>query len=193
MAKPFQKVLKWVADKFSDNPANMLIITGCIGWALSSAAQIGAILFNPKITDEKKSFLVPQEIGDAIVNIGTFLLITQTAKKCAAKLFSTGKFAPFKVREFLNKSPYKNEVGKLDFNLDDVIKDKDLKSTYNSFKSYGTTVATVGAGILSTNIITPLLRNKMASGIQKNYIAARQENVPQVKYQPINSNGCMKI
>ena len=104
MANIFQNVLNWVAKHFSKDASKMLIFTGVAGWTLSSLAQIGAILVNPNISKEQKSFLVPQELADAAVNIGLFFLITQVTKRTTAKLFSTGKFAPEKVREFLTKN-----------------------------------------------------------------------------------------
>lgn len=172
-----QGLLNTIAKNFKDDPSKMLIVTGAIGWAVSSLAQIGAILFNPKISDKEKSFLVPQEMSDAIVNIASFLVITNSVKIFASKLFSTGKVVPKSVREFLNKNKalYEKKIGKIDFNLDDVLpKNTDLYNTYDLHKSLGTSAATVGAGILATNIVTPLLRNKMASSVQKNYIESKE-------------------
>ena len=45
-----QKGLEWVYQNFKKNTATMLVVTGTIGWGLSSLAQIGAVLFNPKIS-----------------------------------------------------------------------------------------------------------------------------------------------
>ena len=111
------KILTWIADNFSKNASKMLIVTGVAGWTLSSIAQIGAILFNPNISKEQKSFLIPQECADALVNIGSFFAITQLTKMTVSKLFSTGKFASSKVRAFLDKntSLYKDKIGKIDF------------------------------------------------------------------------------
>jgi len=168
----------------------MLIFTGVAGWTLSSLAQIGAILVNPNLSKEQKSFLVPQELADAAVNIGSFFLITQAAKKITAKLFSTGKFAPKSVRNFLdkNKDLYSKKIGKLDFDLDEVLKvSKEFpRSEYYSTKNYYTTLATVGAGIVSSNIVTPIIRNKMASKMQKNYINMKQNEIkkPEEVKQP---------
>ena len=71
-----------------------------------------------------------------------------------------------------NKNLYGNKVGKLDFDLDEVLKkNSDFpKDAYYTCKNFGTAVATVGAGILSSNIITPILRNNLAAGMQKKYI-----------------------
>lgn len=186
MSKPLDTVLNWVAKNFSKDASKMLIWTGVAGWTLSSLAQIGAILFNPKIPNDQKSYLVPQELADAAVNIGSFFLVTQMAKKTTAKLFSTGKFAPKSVREYLNskKEVFGNKIGKLDFDLDEAKKllpDFPVESYY-ACKNLGTSLATVGAGIVSSNIITPIIRNSMATEMQKNYLKAKH---PQENKQPV--------
>ncbi len=177
---PLQKSLQWVYENFKKNTATMLVVTGTIGWGLSSLAQIGAILFNPKIENEQKGFLVPQAFLDAVVNIGAFFLITQTTKKIISKLASTGKIAPTKVRNFLNKNKdlYGDKVGKLSLDLDEVLKKEPKFPTesYYTYKNYATTLGTVGASILSSNIVTPIIRNSMASDMQKKYLNNRPQN-----------------
>ena len=59
-----QKGMEWIYTNFKKNTAKMLIWTGVAGWGLSSLAQIVAIMINPKISKEQKSFLVPQEFLD---------------------------------------------------------------------------------------------------------------------------------
>ena len=170
----FQRQLEKVYETFKGDTSKMIIWTGTLGWALSSAAQIGAIFSNKKITSEKKSFLLPQEFMDAVVNIGAFLGFTLLAKKGIQKMATTGKIAPKTVRDFLNKnSMYKNKVGKLDFNLDDVLmnhSDKYLKDSYESHKNFVTTMGTIGASVISCNMVTPVIRNIIASKMQKKYI-----------------------
>ena len=188
----FKKPLNWIAKKFSENPSQMLIWTGVAGWAASSVAQIGAILFNQELKDEQKGFLIPQEIGDAIANIGLFFLITKSGQLFTQKLFQTGKIAPKSVREFLNKNAaFKEKVGKLSFNIDDLFLSTKIKKDYETYKSLGTTIATVGCGILASNIATPFVRNSMASKMQKNYIQAKNYDVP--KPNIYNYSGNMKI
>ena len=195
MRNLFEKVLVYIADKFHEEPSKMLIWTGALGWSLSSAAQIGAILLNPKISNDQKSFLVPQEMADALANIGAFILITQSVKKLTSKMFSTGKILPNSVKEYLNQHGdiYTKRVGKVSFDIDKVLPKKgDIRDVYDSYKSMGETVATVGAGIVATNIITPLIRNRMASSVQKNYLEAKQEmNAGMQPYKV--SAGNMKI
>lgn len=178
-SSPFQKGLEWIYTNFKKNTATILVITGTIGWGLSSLAQIGAVLMNPKISKEQKSFLVPQEFLDAVVNIGSFFLVTQATKKIVSKMASTGKIAPTKVREFLNKNKvYGDKVGKLSLDLDEVLKteNKFPKDSYYAYKNFATTVGTVGASIVSSNIITPIVRNSMASNVQKKYLNNRPQN-----------------
>jgi hypothetical protein len=189
----FQRSLEWVYDTFKNDTSKMLIATGTLGWILSSAAQIGAIFSNSKISAEKKSFLLPQEFMDAVVNIVAFLGFTTVTKKCIAKMAATGKIAPKSVREFLNNnSLYKKQVGKLDFNLDDVLKkypeNKEIYENYKSYKNFATTMGTIGASILSCNIITPIVRNYTASKVQNTY--------KDIKKNPTSYNilqGSMKV
>ena len=180
MSNPFKSLLNWISKHFSKDASKMLIWTGVAGWSLSSLAQIFALISNPKISEDQKSFLIPQEIADAVVNIGAFFLITQVTKKAVAKLFSTGKFAPATVRNYLNKYPNKfaKKVGKINFDLDEVLK-KDVdfpKDQYYACKNFFTTVATVTAGIVSSNIVTPVIRNNMASNMQKKYLNTQKNN-----------------
>jgi len=180
-----QSGLEWVYRNFKKNTATMLVVTGTIGWGLSSLAQIGAVLLNPKLSREQKSFLVPQEFADAAVNISAFFLITQATKKLISKLASTGKIAPSKVRLFLdkNKNLYGNNTGKLSLDLDEVLKNepKFPKDSYYAYKNYATTMGTIGASIFSTNIVTPIVRNYMASDMQKKYLNNRPQHTNSMK------------
>ena len=153
--------------KYSKDPAKILVQTGTAGWALSSAAQIIALLMNDKISTKEKTFLIPQETFDAIVNIGSFFLITSGIKKFSSKLITTGKIAPKNVRNYLDNSPFKDSVGKLSFDIERDLKGlpsfNEHRPQYNAFKNIFTTGSTIGASILSCNIVTPIVRNKLAS------------------------------
>ena len=189
--KLFQGSLNWVYKTFKNDTSKMLIATGSLGWILSSIAQAGAVLGNSKLSSEKKSFLLPQELMDGAINAIAFIGITLFAKKGIEKMASTGKIAPESVRKFLNDhSVYKNKVGKLDFNLDYFLpKDSEVFKSYESYKNFVTTMGTVGASVLSCNIVTPLLRNATASRVQKTYIDMK--NNPSA-YQ-YNNNSGMRI
>lgn len=163
-------LLNWVYKHFKEDTSRMLIVTGAIGWALSSLAQIGAIMTNNKISSEKKTFLIPQEFVDGVINVGMFLFITLCVKKAISKLVSTGKMLPKSVKDELVKN-HKDKIGKIDFNIDSLkgtLSSKDFNK-YNSYKEYVTTVGTLGASVLSCNVLTPLVRNSVASRIHNNY------------------------
>ena len=64
----FEKMLESFYNSIKKDSARMLIYTGAAGWTLSSLAQVCGILFNPEISNEQKSFLIPQELADAAVN-----------------------------------------------------------------------------------------------------------------------------
>ena len=188
----FQRCLEWVCETFKADTSKMIIITGTLGWILSSIAQLGAIVANPKISSEKKSFLLPQEFMDAVVNVCGFFFITMLTKKCVQKMATTGKIASKTVRDYINKNEdIKTKVGKLDLNLDEVLAKKapeEVVKSYNSYKNFATTMGTIGASVLSCNMITPLIRNKTASRVQKTYIDMQNN---QTAYPP--SSGNMKI
>jgi len=193
----FRAPLNWIYENFKKDTSKMLVVTGTLGWALSSLAQMGAILFNPKIDFDQKSFLLPQEFLDAVFNVGAFFAITTLTKKSISKLASTGKIAPKKVREFLhkNKDLYGDKVGKYDFDLDEVLK-KDAKfpkDSYYTYKNYVTTVGTVGASILSCNIVTPILSNSLAADVQKEYFTKKKDLPKSQQITPINYSSGMRI
>lgn len=178
MANPFNSLLEYIYKTFRKDASKMIICTTVIGWTLSGIAQTLAILFNPKYTDEEKSFLAPQELTDAAIGIGSYFLITLLTKKTVSNLFSNGKFAPKSVREFLNKNSklYGDKVGKIDFKLDDILKNNKSFPTndYYNTKNFGINLATITAGVIASNVVTPLIRNSMASKMHKNYINAKK-------------------
>lgn len=199
MGKLGASLLNFIAKSFMANPSGMLIVTTVFGWVTASTAQIISIARNPKYTNEQKNFLLPQELSDAAINIGAFFAITTASKKFALKMFQTGKLVPKIVREYLNKNEnLRKQVGKLDFNLDKYAKEDKLfpKNEYECCRDLFTTGVTVGAGILSSNVITPIIRNKMASNMQHTYInnkdVIEQELSKPVKL-PLNKPTSMKI
>ena len=210
MNKFFNNILNSIAKKYKEDPSQMLIITGIIGWITSAAAQVGCVIFDKEISKDKKSFLIPQEILDAVINVCSFFAITRLCQKTTAKLFSTGKFAPQNVRTFLEKNTdkYGDKIGKLDFNLGEVLQKEspNLLKEYDSCKTFATTLATLGGSIISSNIVTPILRNSVAADIQKAYIENKDNfaqmdkennNKPTFKASPYYNcykfNGSLKI
>ncbi len=163
---------EFVARHYGKDTGKMLIHTGVVGWILSAAAQVMAIVFNDKIPKEQKMYLVPQELADAGVNILSFYTITQGCKSVASKLVKSGKLLPKSVRGILDAKGLTDKVGKFDFN---VFEDAGLSPTaikrLEKFKSgVDVTAATIGS-VLSCNIVTPIVRNEIAASRQKDLVA----------------------
>lgn len=177
MHKPqiFKKTIDAIAKAYGNDPGKMLVHTGVIGWALSSLAQVCAIIINDKIPKEQKMFLIPQEVADAGVNIISFYLITQSFKGVALKLVNMGKLLPGSVKKFLTENNVKN-VGTKSF---DVLKDGNLTENvakdFNYFRNGVDVVATTIGSIISCNLVTPVVRNQIAANRQKELIAKRDK------------------
>ena len=172
MANPQFGILEKIYTTFLNNPGKMLIQTSVVGWALSSLAQIAAIVMNEKIPKEQKMFLVPQEFMDGVVNILSFFFVTKTFTTVANKLVNQGKWLPKNLVDILKKSDTAKKLGKAGF---DVLEHGNLsKELTNDFLGWRAGIdvgATLAGSVLSCNLITPLLRNLYASKRQHGSIA----------------------
>lgn len=169
---------------YGENPGTMLVHTGVLGWVLSSLAQVSAVVFNDKISPEQKSFLIPQEIADAAVNILSFYTITTSFKKVASKLVSTGKLTTTPIKNFLKKFGLKNKeyIGNIKFDIEKLANFDDIKSEYRPFKNGVDVIASVTGSVISCNLVTPVLRNMYASKKQKQAIAKMHGNAAHLQY-----------
>ncbi len=180
MANLFSNFKSVMYKNYGENPGKMLVHTGVLGWILSAMAQVSAVVFNDKISKEQKSFLIPQEIADAAINIVSYYVITSSFKNLASKLVSTGKLSTSKIRNYIkskkvNPAEY---IGKLNTNIE---KDfPEIKGDYKAFKNGVDVVASTVGSIISCNIVTPILRNEYAAQKQKEAIlrmhGKRQKN-----------------
>ena len=126
----FSTFKTYIFKKYGENPGTMLVHTGALGWILSSMAQVSAVVVNDKISPEQKSFLIPQEIADAFINIVSFYVITSSFKNLASKLVSSGKISTKPIKNFLEKQGVAEKVGKLNFNIEKLENFKDIKGEY---------------------------------------------------------------
>lgn len=174
MLKPnwIQKSCDYVASRYGKDVGKMLVHTGVIGWVLSSAAQVTAILINDKIPKEQKMYMIPQELADAAVNIVSFYAVTRTFKSLANKLVSSGKLLPKTVRDVLKNSSVASKIGEKGF---DVAKDghlsADVFKSYDKFYSGVDIIGTTLGSVISCNLLTPVIRNEIAARRQKKGIA----------------------
>lgn len=166
----FETFKNYMAKHYGNNMGKMLIHTGVVGWALSAAAQVAAIVTNDKITPKEKMYLIPQELADAAVNIASFYLITQTCKSVVSKGLTRGKILRKSIRDHLELNKIPN-VGKKGF---DVLRDgkltPELEKDFNKFCNGVDFAATTAGSILSCNIVTPVIRNEIATHKQKKHM-----------------------
>ena len=159
------KTTDFIFRHFSEDIGSVLIWTTIGGWIASSAAQICGIWRNPNYTKEQKSFMIPQELGDASMNILTFFAITMPLKKLANKLVKTGKIIPRKLISQIARHGDSHKIGTYDFDIPKLpyFQSGNIAKTYNSFHNFMSTTAAVVGGVVSSNIVTPHLRNRIAS------------------------------
>ncbi|MCQ2957469.1 MAG: hypothetical protein MJ180_01045 [Candidatus Gastranaerophilales bacterium] len=151
--------------------ANFLKNVAVAGWALSSLAQTCAIIFNDKIPSKEKKFLIPQEIIDGIANVTLFWFISSKATDFGKKLILNKRILPKSIAKLTEnfkvpkgsisemKSAFIKHIKKVGTSFD-------VKTADDAIEGMGVLTGIVGA-ILSNNICTPLIRNKLASVVQK--------------------------
>ncbi len=155
-----------VADR-----ANFLKNIAVIGWVLSSLAQTCAIIFNDKIPSKEKRFLIPQEILDGIVNCTLFWFISSKATNLGKKLILNKKILPASIAPLMkNFKPVGGKISQLkEAFMAHVLKfgtRANVKEAEYAIEGMGVLTGIVGA-ILSNNVCTPLIRNKLAGIYQK--------------------------
>ncbi len=185
ISKKFISCKNYLYKNYGENPGKMLVHTGVLGWILSSAAQVAAVVFNDKISAKEKMFLIPQECADAAVNILSFYIVTNTFKAIGSKLVSTGKLSTPNIRKYIQKAGLEDKVGKV---TTDIKKDMTaaIRQEYTDFKSGVDVITSTVGSIISCNLITPVLRNQYATSKQKEILAKRnlQKDNPQQIERP---------
>ena len=167
----FMDIKNSMMRSFGEDPGKMLLHTGTLGWILSSLAQVTAVVFNDKIPKKQKTFLIPQEIADAAINIGSFYIFTNSFTKLANKMVSTGKWRTPAIDACLKKYDLKKHIGSIDFNIKELANFDEIRPAYKAIASGNAIAASTIGSIISCNIVTPVLRNKYAAHKQKVAIA----------------------
>ncbi len=136
-----------------DNNAGFLFVTAALGWVLASAAQTVGLMHNKELSKEDKKFLVPQELADGAANIGMYALVTTKLMNGAEKLTKPNKNG----KTFIN---LKDETGKiLDYSTH--------TAEYAKMGRNLQTGAAILGGIISSCILTPIVRNAFAGYMKK--------------------------
>ena len=173
---------KRIFKAYGESPGSMLVHTGAIGWVLSSAAQISAVIMNNKLSPEQKMFLIPQEAGDAAVNIISFYTLTNGIKHIGSKLTKSAKIRSAAIEKLLEdrglilhkgqkRAAGKVYAGDWDFDITKLRNYRfDIAPTFKPFNNGAEVIAGLSGSILSCNIVTPILRNLYASKKQQKMI-----------------------
>lgn len=221
----FAKFAKWASEKiyntFGKSSGKMLLATSMIGISMSSFIQAMAVLVNDKYTMSQKAFMVPQELGDAMLSIVSIFAITKPTQRLMSKLVKTGKVMPKNILRYMEENKMIQKRGKTDFDFEKEVKnilqtieksDKFIKSNekertflvnphknilenYEEFQDSASAVATTIAGITSTCLVVPLLRNTIASHYQKKHIDFINNNPvnPVFKDKNLSSKSLFRI
>jgi len=192
----------YIYNKFGPNPGGMLVVTGLIGWALSSAAQLFAIAFNDKLSKKDKLFLLPQEAADGFVNAMAFLTLSAGIKNIGKKLTSTAKLRTADLSKLLERDGHvladvaKRVEGKVyagDWNFD-VTKlpnyKGELKDVYKPLNNGVEVISGLIGSILSCNLVTPLFRNYYAAHKQQELLSknkpAKSQQVTEIPMNKVS-------
>ena len=184
-------ITKFSQQGISDR-ANFLKNAAVVAWALSSLAQTCAIFFNEKMPAKEKRFLIPQEIFDGLINATLFWFITSKAASFGKKLVLQKCILPKSLtgvmEDFIPKSGNIDKLKESFLNhIKNYGKPGDLKVAKDAVEGMSVLVGIIGA-VISNNIITPILRNKLAGMWQKRELQKESDNAPLNPYFGINSS-----
>lgn len=167
--------IKNVADyycKSPENKANLLTWTYLATTITSSACQIWSIKQNKNIPEEKKSFLIPQEFLDAVINAVMFVTFAKSFGDMGKALVDKGKILSPEIKNMLEPE-IKKMLEKVDLKSVEKVTESlgklkgDNLVIFNQYKSGIGVLFSVTGSILATCIAAPFLRNKFASVFQK--------------------------
>lgn len=173
----------YMFKKFDKKPALAITIAFALGMVSSSIAQAIAITCNKKISDDKKKFLIPQELIDGAVNVIAFTLIIGSMGKCARNLVETGKLYTPKIKNILDKLPESATftLGAPETNLDKIVTQhgdsalkKEFYPVYDKFRIGMEIFATTIGSIIAGNIVAPIVRNNLGAYQQKQQLLKEQ-------------------
>ena len=194
MKKIFEKGIKNIVEiihkHLGKDSGNMIIATGIAGILLSTFAQTLAISFNKKYSLSQKSFMIPQELTDGIASAIALFIISKPIRALGVKFASTGKVLTKEMKTYMEKNNLLKERGNINFdfsksvnNIMEKIKSSeeyiksptkdvflkehnDILNQYEIIKDSTSAITTTAGSIISTALITPLIRNYTASYYQ---------------------------
>lgn len=188
------KLKNTIYEKYGRESGKMLVHAGLITWITAAVSQVVAVALNDKVPPEQKKFLIPQEIADGALNVLTFYCITNTVKNVAGRLVSTGKWSTKGIRDFVARNPLAQNIkmGDMSTNLGKTFKEnKEFHDCYDNFKGGMDMFSAVVGAVTSSNIITPIIRNRIGAERQKDSIA--RDRMQKNSTLPVSNRTGMKI
>lgn len=164
-----------------------LIIVGAAGWLVSMFAQLTSIKSNKEIPKEKKKYLLTQETIDGGSNTLLYLAFTTAFSKLVKWGVESGRVITPDIDKALKNHIKSNGID----TYEQVLKSArqgvtklgkrlqydapNLKLFQDNKNALGL-LATIAGSIISCNIITPLVRNRVASTVQEKQKLAELNN-----------------
>ena len=165
--KTFDQIIKSAQSK---DVGKTLAITGSIGWGLSCLAYTGAILFNKGIPSDQKKFLVPQEITDGVINVSLFWIFTNQFNKKAKAFVDEGKVLPKDLKERVLEIREKHGKDLPLETFEKHLKESGHIGKFKEFQRSFPALVSITGSVIAANIVTPIVRNFVASKFQKKHI-----------------------
>lgn len=189
--------INYMFKNYSMDDGKLLVHMGALSWVFGAFAQVGAVICDKNIDKKKKKFLLPQEAADAGANVVLFYTVCDVIKRASDKLVESGKLLTKEAADAIKalKPSAKNwkdvfTAAELKGNLTELLQDGSKLNLFNGqvltpaqkdavnkaltavekHKNNMGIVAAIGASILACNIITPYVRNFIASKWQKNQL-----------------------
>lgn len=140
---------------------------GTMAMGFSALAFTGSVLLNKGIPKEQKEFLVSQELADGAINVTLFWVMTGQFKDWAEREIKAGKIFPETVKKEVEK--IKSDPSLKDAPWEKIMpllsKEKvdEISKFHTGFKN----AVSLGGSLLAACIITPIVRNIIASTYQK--------------------------
>ncbi len=193
-SKIFDNFKDFMWKNYSKDGGKMLIHMGALGWFIASGAQLIALITNKKIDKEDKKFLIPQEAADGIVNFSMFYALTDTTQRIITKAVEKGKITNPEITNIINKIAKSNNTSANELlktkNISDLLTDAQDKKLFKQFKGGVDIITTIMASVVACNIVTPIVRNKIASLIKNRNDKKKLNNEPD--NNPIDENNKFK-
>ena len=198
--------------EIGQSPTVVLTIVGAAGWLIAMFAQMNGIKNNKALSEDKKKVLLKQEKADGLANTGLFIVLTKGMSEIMTKQVEKFKIIPKQIKDDAIKAvklidpnycgdlkdvfPIPKKITKQTQIQKTLINEQEtLIENIRKFKSGIGVIASVIGSVAATNIIAPLVRNKMSQSAKQNttnYPNTPKTITPYKKTTPLTPKSFMK-